>query len=784
MLNHRGIDNNLRSFKKTLAKTKQFSAMFASHSDAKLSEMSQSLKDRALQGAKIEDLAPEAYAIVFEAVKRTLGLTPFDVQLLAAAAMSNGRIIEMPTGEGKTLVAVFVAYLAALTGKGVHVLTFNDYLARRDALWMKPAYDFLGVSVRYIQEGMTPKERKDAYNADITYAAAKEVGFDYLNGFLAFDPEDVMQRGFHLAIIDEVDSILIDEARVPLVIAGDIPAMIVIEKKIFAVVSGMRKDVHFQTDEYANNIFLTDRGITYVEKSLGLENLYDAKNVAITAKVNVILQALFLLTRDVDYIIKDEKLLLVDEFTGRVMRNRQWPDGVHAAVEIKEGLTPKNHGVVMNSITMQNFLKLYPDICGMTGTACASAPEFFEFYNSAVTVIPPNRPCIRIDHPDVIYTHKDAKYRALIDEIRKVHATGRPILAGTASIEESEYLAGLLKDIPEISVLNAKNDEEEAEIIANAGSFGAVTISTNMAGRGVDIHLGGRHEEEHERVRALGGLYVIGTTRYESDRIDNQLRGRAGRQGDPGESRFFISLEDSLLVKYRIREALPDSVRDVKQDGPLENPLIHKAIAHTQRVMEGQTFDAKMTIQKYAMMVEDQRRIVHSKREKILRGEDTLAVFEKTFPDRCRELLTKIKEIEFLRAQKEIELFAINTCWADYLLFIEGVLDGVQIISIVKGDPFLTYNQKLVDAFDELEKHINDTVLGIYDTLVIQDGRINLNQMGIKGPSSTRTYMVQDGTELQSLINEFGAAMFNPVLYSVYLIYANFKKKKKQKDAE
>jgi len=782
MVNRKNIDNNLKPFRQTLEEIKKHK--ISGYDGTQIKAMTEVLKVRAKSIDQTQQLIPEAFAIVVEAVKRTLGITPFDVQLLAAAAMTAGRIIELPTGEGKTLVAVFVAYLGALSGKGVHVLTFNDYLAKRDALWMKPVYDFLGLSVHYINESMNKTERKEAYHADVTYLTAKEAGFDYLRSFLAYDKDEIVQRPFYLAIIDEADSILIDEARIPLVIAGDIPAQITIDKKIFTVVSELQNDSHFIMDEYANNISLTESGAAFIEEQLMLGNLYESKNLDTLTKINVMLQAVFLLKKDVNYIVRNGDVLLVDEFTGRIMKDRQWPDGLQAAVEIKEGLTPKPQGIVMNRITLQDFLQFYPNLCGMTGTACPAATEFNEFYNKVVTVIPSNKPCVRVDHPDVIFTHKQAKYHAVVEEIIKVHATGRPILVGTCSIEESEYLADMLRPhVQDISVLNAKNDAEEAEIIANAGKLNTVTISTNMAGRGVDIRLGGKEATECEKVCSLGGLYVIGTNRYESVRIDNQLRGRAGRQGDPGESRFFISLEDDLLLKYRISDCIPEKIKNLEQSEPLQNSAIGRSVVHIQKVAQGQTFDAKLTLSKYSCVAEDQRKIVHKKREKILYGNDTLSVLEKVNPARAQELITQVSENEFKRAQKAIELFAINQCWADHLLIIESALDEVQIISQAKQDPFLNYNKKLINGFESLEKHIQDMILEITDTIIIKDGHIDLDEMGIKGPSSTRTYMVNDGTEQINNINAI-AAMANPFsapLYMIYLLVELFNKHTKRK---
>lgn len=777
MVNRRNIDSNLKPYQKMLAKIKMNN--LSALTDAEIKELARSLKKRAQEGEPVRDLLPEAFAAVYEAVRRTLGLTTFDVQLIAAAAMADGRIIEFPTGEGKTLAAVFVAFFGALSGRGVHILTFNDYLARRDAQWMGPVYNFLDVSVSFISEGMDASERKKAYASDITYVTAKEAGFDYLRGFLAYDEAGIVQRPFHLAIIDEADSILIDEARVPLVIAGDIPATVEIERKVFAVAKSLERDVHFAVDEFADNIYLTDSGAAYIEKRLGFKNLYDAENIGVLTRVNLILQAEFLLKKDVDYIVRNGEVLLVDEYTGRVMLRRQWPDGLQAAVEIKEGLVPKTQGVVMNRITLQNFLQFYPELCGMTGTACVSAPEFFEFYNKTVTPIPPNKPCRRVDQPDVIYAVKEEKYAAIAEEIKKAYETSRPVLVGTASIEESERIAEMLSaHIGRISVLNAKNDAEEAKIIADAGRLRAVTISTNMAGRGVDIRLGGDDAEEYGRVCALGGLYVIGTNRHESMRIDNQLRGRAGRQGDPGESRFFISLEDDLIVRYHVDEQIPEQYRETGRNGPLGNPAINKAVTRTQRVVEGRTLDAKITLAKYAALPEDQRRIVHEKRRKILYGEDSLSLLKKSDPAKYRDILSQVSETEFLRAQREIELYAINRCWADYLLFMECAQDEVQMVSSAGKDPLSNYNRKLIDGFGELENNIAGAVMEVWDTLVIRNGRIDLNEMGVRGPSSTRMYMVHDGTE-QIKLHEMAASMINMPLYIFYLMAVLWKRKKK-----
>lgn len=755
MVNLKNIEYNLKPLKRILEKIKLFD--YSTCPEKELTALADGLRARSLNGEDEQTLLPEAFALVSEAVKRALGLTPHDNQLLAAVGLARENIVELATGEGKTLTAVFTAFLKALPGKGVHILTFNDYLAKRDAGWMLPVFRLLGLSVRSVTEGMAQPDRKLAYRADVTYVTAKEAGFDYLRGFLAFSPEEVVHRPFHFAIIDEADSILIDEARIPLVIAGDEPSAIEIDRALFDIVSRMERGRHFDTDENESLIYLEDAGIDFVEKVLRLGNLYEGKNLELLSSINLILQAQHLLRRDVDYIVKGGKIQLVDAFTGRVARNRQWSDGLQAAVEMKEGLTPERQGKIMNRITLQNFLRLYPGFCGMTGTACPAASEFLRFYDRTVTVIPPHKLCIRVDRPDVVFTHVEAKTRAVADEIIRSHKVGRPVLVGTASIEESERLADMLREvIPTLQILNAKNDALEAEIIADAGKPGAVTISTNMAGRGVDIRLGGRDSLEYEAVCALGGLYIIGTNRNESIRVDNQLRGRAGRQGDPGESRFFISLEDDLVQKYGLAERLPKKLQGMHQNASLENSAIRKAIQRTQRYVEAEAFDAKVTLFKYAQLVEDQRRIVHQKRTDILLGRTAFSVLQKEMPGIYQKLLERVSEEEFLRAQKQIELYALGLCWSDHLLYLESLGDEIFLRGKVRGDPLMNYHKHLIEGFDLLQGNVSRAILNIFETVAVKDGRIDLDVMGIKGPTSTRTYLVHDGTDDDCTVGIFG----------------------------
>ncbi len=778
MVNLKNIEYDLKRYRRICDAVR---AMDCSDlSDDALRRRSLKLRARAASGEAAQALIVEAFALVYETVRRALGITPHDNQLMAAAAMADGFVIELATGEGKTLAAVFTAYLKALSGKGVHVLTFNDYLARRDAGWMGPVYERLGLTVRHICETSDTNERCRAYAADVTYVTAREAGFDYLRGFLVFSPDDLAHRPFHFAVVDEADSILIDEARIPLVIAGDTPAGTDIEEKLYRIAAQMKPDVHFKTDENGSVVYLEEAGIAFLEKELDLDDLYDDGNLDIASKAVVIVQAEHLLKRDVDYIVRDGEILLVDEYTGRVALGRQWSEGLHEAVELKEGLKPKHKGKVLNSITLQNFLRLYPDFAGMTGTAVQAAAEFLRFYDRSVAVIPPDKPCIRADKPDVIFTHKEAKYSAVVSEAVRAHASGRPVLIGTSSIDESEKLAEMLRPrIPGVAVLNAKNDAEEAGVIANAGRPGTVTISTNMAGRGVDIRLGGRDGEDAEEVRRLGGLYVIGTNRHESVRIDNQLRGRAGRQGDPGESRFFISLEDDLVVRYGLYESIPEKLRDVYQDAPLKNPRFQKAVVHTQRVVEGQMFDAKVTLFKYAGIVEDQRRLVHNKREDILHGRVSASILKTEDPALYKALLAQAGAAELDRAERLITLYSMNQCWADHLLFLDSVQDEAQMIGRVKGDPLMHYNKKLIEGFESLEKNIRELAVGLFRTAVVRDGVIDLDEMGVHGPTSTRTFMVHDGTEGFGFLGGIGdiGAAFSAPLYFLSLLFEKLKKK-------
>lgn len=716
--------------------------------DDALKNMSAELKRQAASGIAAEGLLVRAFALVREAAVRTLGMRPYDVQILAAIALHYGSLAEMQTGEGKTLAATAPVYLNALYGKGVHVLTFNDYLARRDALWMGPLYEFLGLSVGAVQEGMPKERRRKAYSMDITYLTAKECGFDYLRGFLAESPYDLVQRPFSYAVIDEADSILIDEARIPLVIAGKTEKTHGIDPVQMArVVSELEPDADYSLDEYERNVFLTEKGVSTIEKIFGCGNLYDEKNLQLLVDVGNALHARALLKRDIDYIVRKDKIELVDEFTGRVADSRQWPYGLQEAIEAKEGIYAETKGQIIASITLQNFIRLYPKIAGMTGTARSSSEEFFEFYGLSVAVIPTNRECIRVDHPDVLFTHTEAKTDALVNEIVTVHNTGRPILIGTRSVRESELLASRLADAGiSCTVLNAKNDEQEAGIIANAGRQGSVTVSTNMAGRGTDIKLGGEYEEARERVVAMGGLYVIGTNRHESRRIDDQLRGRAGRQGDPGSTRFFISLEDDLMKQYRLKELIPEQLYPANGPEPLDNKVIRREAARAQRIIEGQNFQIRRTLQKYNVLMEQQRQMMFKWRYEVLFG-NLPGIFKSKLPEQYNRLLQVVGENALLKAEWQAALYFISTCWTEYLDFLSYTRESIHLVHMAGKIPISEFNKTAIQSYEKLLQTIEEEIVEALSKAEITTDGIDMAKEGLKAPSSTWTYVIDDNPE-------------------------------------
>jgi len=782
------IEWDLSPYQKILARINAYA--LENTSDSELKQISARLIEQARQGVSLDDLLVEAFALARETAWRTTGLRPFDVQVVAGIVMHRGKLAEMNTGEGKTLAAVLPAYLNALTGKGVHIHTFNDYLARRDASWMGPIYTFLGMSVGCIQEGMSRSERKKAYASDITYSTAKEAGFNYLRDHLCYDPENLVHRDFNFVIVDEADSILIDEARIPLVIAGSTDLPKAEPGNLVQIAKSLMEGIDFEIDEGKRNIYLTPSGLKKIEKILGCKNLHAPENLDLLTKLNQALHAEFLIHRDIDYIVRKGKIEIIDEFTGRVVEDRHWPDGLQAAVEAKEKLRLGSGGSILGSITLQHFLQLYPKISGMTATAQSAADELLRFYNLEVVIIPPHRPCIRKDHPDLVFTHKEAKIKALIREIKHQHKNQRPILVGTSSVEESEELARVLKatDIS-CQVLNAKNDELEAKIIAQAGAPGAVTISTNMAGRGTDIKLGGDKEQQRDAVVKLGGLYVIGTNRHESLRIDLQLRGRAGRQGDPGASRFFISLEDNLIERYGIRKILPRKYQDLQQEDSIDHPLVNREISSGQRIIEGQNFEIRKTLWKYSILVEKQRKIIQDRRQEILLDGSDLGFLEEKTPEHYSDLMSLLGKDRIQDIEKTITLFQIDRCWAEHLALIADVREGIHLASVGGKSPVQEFHKIAETEFHQLEQKIDDAIIQTFLSLPVSEKGLDLDKQGIRGPSSTWTYLITD--------NQFGlwvgllqgsnigatavaAGAFGPLYLLLGIVQRFYKRKEKQ----
>jgi preprotein translocase subunit SecA len=596
--------------------------------DAALAAMTVKFRERLAKGEALDALLPEAFAVCREASRRVLGMRHFDVQLLGGVVLHQGRITEMKTGEGKTLVATLPVYLNALTGRGVHVVTVNDYLARRDAEWMGELYRFLGLSVGSILHGMDDAARKASYACDVTYGTNNEFGFDYLRDNMKFDIQDFCQRGFFYAIVDEVDSILIDEARTPLIISGPAEMSTELYEGVDRIAPKFRKEEHYTLDEKARSVSLTEEGVSLGEKLLGIENLYDPRNIESLHHLNQALKAHIIFKRDVDYLVQDGQVVIVDEFTGRAMPGRRFSDGLHQALEAKERVKVERENQTLASITFQNYFRMYEKLSGMTGTADTEAAEFKKIYNLDVLVIPTHNTMVRKDYADVIYKNAKAKERAIIREIRYLHEKGQPVLVGTINIDFSEKISALLKKegIPH-SVLNAKQHAREAEIVAEAGHKGRVTIATNMAGRGTDIKLG-------EGVTELGGLHILGTSRHESRRIDNQLRGRAGRQGDPGSSRFYLSLEDDLLRIFgsdRISGIMEKL--GMEEDEPIEHTMISRAIENAQRKVEGHNFDIRKHLLEYDDVMNRQREVIYRQRREVLASEDVHEVIEDMLPE-------------------------------------------------------------------------------------------------------------------------------------------------------
>ena len=740
-------------------------------SDANLVAKTDEFKRRLQKGETLDDILPEAFAVCREASKRVLGMRHFDVQMLGGICLHRGNIAEMRTGEGKTLVATLAVYLNALSGKGVHVVTVNDYLATRDSEQMGRLYNFLGLSTGLIVANLDYNQRKEAYAADVTYGTNNEFGFDYLRDNMVSDVSQMVQRPLNYAIVDEVDSILIDEARTPLIISGPGSRSTDNYYKLAQVVPHLVKDEDYTIDEKQKTIAPTDSGITKVEKMLGIENLYDADNIELNHLLGASLRAYAMMHRDTDYVVKDGEVVIVDEFTGRLMFGRRYSDGLHQAIEAKEGLKVERESQTLASITFQNYFRMYEKLSGMTGTAKTEEKEFNDIYGLEVIPIPPNRPLIRVDLPDLIFKSKAAKYRAVVRNAVERHQTGQPILIGTTSITQSEELSDMLlrAGVPH-KVLNAKHHEQEAEIVANAGQMGMVTIATNMAGRGTDITLG-------EGVTELGGLAILGTERHESRRIDNQLRGRAGRQGDPGSSQFFLSLEDDLMRIFGADNisGIMDKL-GMEEDEPIEHSLITKSIERAQKKVEDHNYNIRKYILEYDDVMNQQREVLYEQRRRILRNEslrdtinemidklvteavDTYAD-EKLYPEEWdyeglhkhlsqyfltselmsteemeeytrQELDERLHEIAhseyqdrvdllgeamFSQLEKAIMLRVVDSKWMEHLDNMDMLREGIGLRAYGQKNPLVEYKFEAYDMFQHMIESIQDeTIMALY----------------------------------------------------------------------
>lgn len=758
--------NNERQLKKMrpiIEKINSLEPLMQSLSDEQIAEKTVEFKSQVAAGKKLNDILPEAFALVREASRRTLGQRHFDVQLMGGIVLHQGKISEMKTGEGKTLTATLPLYLNALTGKGSHLVTVNDYLARRDSEWMSPIYKFLGLEVACLQNSMSDAERQKAYAADILYATNNELGFDYLRDNMKFRKSDLVQRELAFAIVDEVDSILIDEARTPLIISGSAEEVGTLYRDADRVVSHLEKGVDYEVDEKARSVLLTESGVDKVEAAFRITNLYFIEHMQLLHHINQALRAHALFKRDVEYVVADNQVLIVDEFTGRILPGRRYSDGLHQAIEAKENVEIERESQTLASITLQNFFRLYKKLAGMTGTASTESEEFHNIYKLDVVSIPTNRSLIRKDMPDLIFLTKNAKYKAIIEDIKERHKNGQPVLIGTIAIETSELLSAILtaNGIPH-DVLNAKQHEREAEIVANAGQAGRITIATNMAGRGTDIKL------TPDSIIA-GGLYILGTERHESRRIDNQLRGRSGRQGDPGESRFYISLEDDL-----VRIFAGDSLKQkmvffgMQEDEIIESRLVSKTIERAQERVEKHNFDNRKHLLEYDDVLNQQRIVIYNHRLDALEGENSISDLIRDFiitivqdliaynaPRRdlqpkqvakiyeALEYITGMTHTEFNKAhisthnvetfekdlitfllssythlrkqhneaivknaEKWLVLETIDNAWRQHMLNLDHLKEGIGLRGWGQKNPLIEYKREAFDMFREMMSHI------------------------------------------------------------------------------
>lgn len=766
---------------------------FENLTDAELRAKTIEFKERYRNGETLDELLFEAFAVVREAAKRTLNMRHFDVQLIGAIVLHEGKIAEMKTGEGKTLVATMPAYLNALTEKNVHIVTVNDYLAKRDATWMGPIYEFLGLKVGYLQNLMPASQRKQVYECDIVYGTNSEFGFDYLRDNMVYTAEDMVQRGHYYAIVDEVDSILIDEARTPLIISGPSERSADLYVKFARFVPKLKQGEDYEVDYKTRTVNVTLSGIAKVEREFNVKNLYDPRNIKLLNHLHQALRAHVFFKRDVDYVVKDGEVIIVDEFTGRLMYGRRYSEGLHQAIEAKERVPIKEENQTLATITIQNYFRMYEKLAGMTGTAATEAEEFRQIYGLDVVVIPTNRPMIRIDHEDVIYKTEKAKFKAVVEEVKRRHLKGQPVLVGTISIEKNELLSSMLKKagIPH-QVLNAKNHELEAQIIAQAGRLGAVTVATNMAGRGVDIILGGNppDPDEAEKVKQLGGLFVIGTERHESRRIDNQLRGRAGRQGDPGESKFFISLEDELLKRfgYERVQNLMDRL-GLPDDTPIEHPLISKTIETAQKQIESYHFNIRKRLLEYDDVLNRQREAIYGLRKKIILNGLQSQIFEEFIDEVSKRLASKYAVKGILPEEWDytgLSLYAKENLGVDLDKTSLESKNESELYEKIRSVLMEKYRKRKEELTPEISAEVEKIILlrtidywwreHLYDMDYLKEG-INLRAYGQKDPLVE--YKIEGYRLFQhtmQMIQEQSLMFF----YNVQVAVENFSEEKKE----
>jgi preprotein translocase subunit SecA len=703
----------------------------------------------------------ELAALGREAARRALGERPFDVQLLGTLAMLSGHVAEMATGEGKTLSGALAAAGYVRRGHQVHVLSVNDYLAQRDAEWMRPVYDLLAVTVGWIGQMSTPDERRRAYAADVCYAPASEIGFDVLRDRLCTSVADLVAAEPDVALIDEADSVLVDEALVPLVLAGT-AGEAESGHEMAAIAALLVPDRHYEVDDERRNAFLTDAGVRAAERALGGINLYEEQNLDTLTRLNVALHARALLQRDVDYIVTRGEIHLVSASRGRIAQLQRWPDGLHAAVEAKEGLRSSERGEVLDSITIQSLVRRYPVVCGMTGTAVAVGEQLREFYGLEIAVIPLNRPCVRDDGADRLYRTTAEKEEALARQVTATHASGRPVLIGTLDVAESERIAGRLsRDDLSAVVLNAKNDAQEAAIVAEAGALGAVTVSTQMAGRGTDIRLGGAAGDRDE-VAGLGGLLVIGTGRHATSRLDDQLRGRSGRQGDPGGSVFFLSMADELITSFA-PDAEPPA--ETGPDGEVTDAGSHWTVGHAQRVAEGVHLQAHRNTWRYNVLIEDQRAAVLRYRNQVLHGDVALTELARSCPERMAELQDSVPADVLAEAARQISLTHLDRAWTEHLAQAADIREGIHLRALGRGtlggsgSPADEFNRELARLFSKFLSEVQARIAAAFESTVITASGADLAAAGLKRPSATWTYLVQDNpfsTDLGQAIQGIG----------------------------